>query len=140
MLGGIEIPHSRGLEGHSDADVLIHALMDALLGACGLSDIGTYFPNTDEKYRGISSLDLLGEVARLISAEGWSVVNCDCTLLLERPKIAPHIAAMKEKISQRLQIEVSAIGIKATTPEKLGALGREEGVLASAVALVQRLT
>ena len=136
VLGGVEIPHSRGLEGHSDADALLHALTDALLGAAGLGDIGTHFPNTDEAWKGASSRRLLTLAWQKISALGWKIENLDMTLLAEEPKISPYISAMKQAISESLSIDVEQIGIKASTTERLGFVGRGEGVLASCVALL----
>jgi 2-C-methyl-D-erythritol 2,4-cyclodiphosphate synthase len=138
VLGGVEIAHDRGLLGHSDADVLLHAIMDAVLGATGLGDIGQHFPPSDERWRDASSLDLLARVAGLIARHGWKVVNVDATLVAERPRIAPHVPAMRERIAAGLGVAVDAVGIKATTNERLGALGREEGMAALAVALVMR--
>ena len=137
ILGGVEIPHDRGLEGHSDADVVCHALADALLGAIGESDIGHHFPNTDESIRGISSLEILGKVSALLQQKNARVINVDATLIAEAPKIAPHIAAMREKIAAALHVETSQISIKATTNEGLGAIGRGEGMAAMAVATVE---
>lgn len=136
FLGGIKLEHTKGSVGHSDADVLIHAICDALLGAAGLRDIGYYFPNTDPKYRGIDSKILLKEVVLKIEAEGYRVGNLDCTLTLEKPKVNPHIEEMKLVLAPILNITVKDISIKATTNEKLGYVGREEGVNAYAVALI----
>jgi len=136
VLGGVEIPSDVGLEGHSDADVLVHAIMDALLGALALGDIGQHFPNTDERYRGVDSIRLLERVAELIRQHGARVVNVDSTVVAERPRVAPYVPAIRERISAALGIPASAISIKATTAEKLGALGRGEGISASAIALV----
>ncbi len=136
FLGGIEIPSERGLDGHSDADVLLHALCDALLGAAGLPDIGHLFPNTDPAYKGAPSLTLLAEVVRRVHAEGFAAGNVDMTLIAEAPKIAPYIAAMRAAIADVLRIEPTRVGIKATTNEGLGALGRAEGIAAHAVALL----
>jgi 2-C-methyl-D-erythritol 2,4-cyclodiphosphate synthase len=138
VLGGVEIAHDRGLLGHSDADVLLHAIMDAVLGATGLGDIGQHFPPSDERWRDASSLDLLAHVAGLIEQHGWRTINVDATLIAERPRIAPHVPAMRERIAAGLGLAVDAVGIKATTNERLGALGREEGMAAMAVALVMR--
>lgn len=138
VLGGVTIPSDRGLEGHSDADVLTHALMDALLGAAGLPDIGHFFPNTDETYRNARSISLLEEVHSEIKEQGWSISNCDITVLAEIPKISPHIEAMKDILSTALEISPDRVGIKATTTEKLGAVGRREGIVASAVVLLFR--
>ena len=136
FLGGIEIPSPRGLDGHSDADVLLHALCDALLGAAGLPDIGHLFPNTDDAYKGISSLELLREVVGHLHEAGYAVGNADMTLIAEAPKIAPYIDQMQAAIADALHVEPSQVGIKATTNEKLGSLGRGEGIAAHAVALL----
>jgi len=138
VLGGVEIAHDRGLDGHSDADVLLHAIADAVLGAAGLGDIGVYFPPSDERWRGASSLDLLGRVAGVARESGWSVVNVDATLIAEKPRIMAHVPTMKAHIAAALAIDAGAVGVKATTNEKLGALGREEGIAALAVALLRR--
>jgi 2-C-methyl-D-erythritol 2,4-cyclodiphosphate synthase len=136
ILGGVEISHHRGLEGHSDADVLSHAIADAVLGALGAGDIGKHFPNTDEAIRGISSIEILRHVATIAAQKNARLVNIDATLLAEAPKISPHIPAMQEKIATALGIQVDAISIKATTNEGLGAIGRGEGMSAIAVASV----
>jgi 2-C-methyl-D-erythritol 2,4-cyclodiphosphate synthase len=136
ILGGVEISHHRGLEGHSDADVLSHAIADAILGALGAGDIGRHFPNTDEAIRGISSIEILRHVATIAAQKNARVVNVDATLLAEAPKISPHIPAMQEKIAAALGIREDAISIKATTNEGLGAIGRGEGMSAIAVASV----
>lgn len=137
-LGGIKIFHTKGAVGHSDADVLIHAICDALLGAAGLRDIGFHFPDTSSKFKGIDSKILLERVTQLLKKEGYSIGNIDCTLVLEQPKINPHIDEMKKTLSAILNVEVNDIGIKATTNEKMGYVGREEGVYAYAVALIQK--
>ena len=137
ILGGVEISHHRGLEGHSDADVLSHAIADAILGALGAGDIGRHFPNTDEAIRGISSIEILRHVATIAAQKNARVVNVDATLLAEAPKISPHIPAMQEKIAAALDIRADAISIKATTNEGLGAIGRGEGMSAIAVASVE---
>jgi 2-C-methyl-D-erythritol 2,4-cyclodiphosphate synthase len=136
ILGGVEISHNQGLEGHSDADVLSHAIADAVLGALAAGDIGKHFPNTDEAIRGISSIEILRHVATIAAQKNARVVNLDATLLAEAPKISPHIAAMQEKIAAALGVQVEAISIKATTNEGLGAIGRGEGMSAIAVASV----
>jgi len=136
VLGGVEISHHRGLEGHSDADVLSHAIADAILGALGAGDIGKHFPNTDEAIRGISSIEILRHVATIAAQKNARLVNLDATLLAEAPKISPHIPAMQEKIAAALGVQVEAISIKATTNEGLGAIGRGEGMSAIAVASV----
>jgi 2-C-methyl-D-erythritol 2,4-cyclodiphosphate synthase len=138
ILGGVEIPCEVGLEGHSDADCLTHAICDALLGAAGLPDIGHFFPNTDERYRGANSLDLLREVTTRISDEGYAVQNIDSTIVAERPKVLKHVPAMKEQLARAVGLPVSCIGIKATTHEGVGALGRGEAIAAHAVCLLQK--
>lgn len=138
VLGGVEIPHSRGLLGHSDADVLVHALMDAILGALGQRDIGTLFPDTDEAFKGADSCGLLGTVWEAARRDGWSLVNADITVLAEAPKIKPHVSAMQAKLAGILRVLPDRIAIKATTTERLGFVGREEGIVASAVVLLQR--
>jgi 2-C-methyl-D-erythritol 2,4-cyclodiphosphate synthase len=137
ILGGVKIPHPRGLEGHSDADVLSHAVADAVLGALGAGDIGKHFPNTEESIRGISSIEILRHAATIAAQKNARVVNVDATLLAEAPKISPHIAAMQEKIANALGVKANAISIKATTNEGLGAIGRSEGMAAIAVASVE---
>ena len=137
ILGGVKIPHPRGLEGHSDADVLSHAVADAVLGALGAGDIGKHFPNTEESIRGISSIEILRHVATIAAQKNARVVNVDATLLAEAPKISPHIPAMQEKIAAALSVKTDAISIKATTNEGLGAIGRSEGMAAIAVASVE---
>ncbi|MBN2338321.1 MAG: 2-C-methyl-D-erythritol 4-phosphate cytidylyltransferase [Acidobacteria bacterium] len=138
VLGGVEIPFERGLEGHSDADVLLHAVCDALLGAAGMGDIGRLFPDSDPAWRGRASLFFLEEVGRLLAAEGWRALNVDATLVLERPKIAPHALAMRRNIAAALGLDEGAVGVKATTSEGMNAEGRGEGVSAQAVALIAR--
>lgn len=137
ILGGVKIPHPRGLEGHSDADVLSHAVADAVLGALGAGDIGKHFPNTEESIRGISSIEILRHAATIAAQKNARVVNVDATVLAEAPKISPHIAAMQEKIADALGVRANAISIKATTNEGLGAIGRSEGMAAIAVASVE---
>ncbi len=136
ILGGVEIPSEKGLEGHSDADVLLHAICDALLGAAALGDIGKHFPNTDEKYKDISSLKLLEKTIHLLVEHGFSPNNIDATVIAERPKLLPYIDEMRNKIAEILKIEISKVSIKATTSEKLGFTGREEGIVAMAVASI----
>ena len=136
ILGGVKIPHPRGLEGHSDADVLSHAVADAILGALGAGDIGKHFPNTEESIRGISSIEILRYVATIAAQKNARLVNVDATVLAEAPKISPHITAMQEKIADVLGVKANAISIKATTNEGLGAIGRSEGMAAIAVASV----
>lgn len=137
ILGGVEIPHTLGLLGHSDADVLLHAVMDAMLGAMALGDIGKHFPDTDDAYKGISSMHLLTLVNKLLSEKGARLVNLDATLILQKPKIAPYIDAMRENIAFALGVDKSRVSVKATTEEHLGFTGREEGVSAHAVVLVE---
>lgn len=136
ILGGVEIPHPKGLEGHSDADVLLHAVCDALLGALGRGDIGEHFPNTDERFRDISSLALLDEVMKIAVAEGYQVGNVDVVLQAEEPNIKEFKNKMRQNIAQRLKIQVDAVNIKATTLEKIGALGEKQGIAALASAVV----
>jgi 2-C-methyl-D-erythritol 2,4-cyclodiphosphate synthase len=137
VLGGVEIAHARGLEGHSDADVLSHAIADALLGAIGAGDIGQHFPNTDESIRGISSIEILKQVNKLLAEKKARVLNIDATIIAEEPKIAPHVPAMRKNIASAIDSSESDVGIKATTNEKLGAIGRSEGIAAMAVASVE---
>ena len=139
ILGGVDIPYERGLAGHSDADVLIHAIMDALLGASGLGDIGRHFPDTDKKYKNISSLKLLTHVAELLKINGFVIINIDATVIAQRPKIAQYIPEMKKNTAQVLKISESQINIKGTTTEHLGFTGREEGIAAQAIASIIRL-
>jgi 2-C-methyl-D-erythritol 2,4-cyclodiphosphate synthase len=139
ILGGIEIPFSQGLEGHSDADVLLHAICDALLGAAALGDIGKYFPNTDPNYKNIESTKLLSKVNELIKQNNYKINNIDSTVCLEEPKLFSYIEYMREKISSILEINKSSISIKATTNEKLGFIGRGEGAAAFAVALLEEV-
>ncbi|BAY65112.1 2-C-methyl-D-erythritol 2,4-cyclodiphosphate synthase [Calothrix brevissima NIES-22] len=136
ILGGVNIPHELGLLGHSDADVLTHAIMDAMLGALSLGDIGHYFPPTDPKWAGADSLVLLNQVNQLICDRGWRIGNIDSVVVAERPKLKPHIEIMRDKLAAVLQLEPNQIGIKATTNEKLGPVGREEGICAYAVVLL----
>ena len=136
MIGGVEIPYSRGLEGHSDADVLLHAICDALLGAAGLGDIGQHYPDTDQKYHEIDSRMLLRDVAKKLKAHKLKVVNIDATILAQEPRMAPHMARMAGNIAEDLGIQPAAINIKATTTEGLGFVGRVEGIAAQAVALL----
>ncbi len=138
ILGGVEIPHPRGLEGHSDADALLHAIMDAMLGAAGLPDIGKHFPPGDRRFHNISSLELLASVRAMVEERGWRVANVDSTLMAEEPRVGPHVAAMKEAISSALGIPVDVVGIKATTNEGMGFVGRGEGIAAMAVVLLSR--
>ncbi len=138
VLMGLTIPHDRGLAGHSDADVMVHALMDALLGAAGLGDIGQHFPDTDAAYKGADSTKLLEHVVASLRERGWRVVNADVCLIGERPKIGPHRERMRERIAPLLGIPAEDLNVKATTTEKLGFTGRGEGLAAQAVALIDR--
>jgi 2-C-methyl-D-erythritol 2,4-cyclodiphosphate synthase len=139
VLGGVDVPHVKGALGHSDADVVIHALCDALLGAAGLKDIGYYFPDTDATFKNIDSRILLEKVIQLIEERNYAVGNADISLVLEKPKIKPYIDEMKAQLSKILKIDAEDISIKATTNEKLGYVGREEGVAAYAVVLIQKV-
>lgn len=140
VIGGVEIPHEKGLAGHSDADVLIHAVCDALLGAAGLDDIGTHFPDNDPRYKNISSRKLLREVARQLDQHGLRVANVDATIIAQAPRMAPHITAMRHNIAADLGVPAADINIKAKTTEKLGFVGRGEGIAAEAIALVTWLS
>jgi 2-C-methyl-D-erythritol 2,4-cyclodiphosphate synthase len=133
VIGGVEIPHERGLEGHSDADVLCHAITDALLGAAGLGDIGQHFPDTDERFGDADSIELLHHVAGLLDAERLRVVNLDCTIVMERPKLSPYRRQIVERLAQTLELPPRRVNVKASTGEKIGFVGREEGVAALAV-------
>lgn len=137
VLGGVEIPHARGLEGHSDADVLMHAICDAVLGAVGAGDIGQWFPNTDPRWKDVPSRVFLEEAARQVRARGGRILNVDATVLAQRPRLAPHVAAMRERIASALGVSPAQVGVKATTNEGLGFVGREEGIAAMAVAAVE---
>ena len=137
MLGGVEIPYARGLDGHSDADVLLHALIDALLGAAALGDIGTLFPSSDPQWAGASSLDLLGRAQEIVQAHGYAVVNIDCTVVAQEPKLAPHIHGMCQAIAAALAIEFSQVSVKATTTDSMGFTGRGEGIAAFATVLLE---
>ena len=138
ILGGVQVPYALGLLGHSDSDVLTHAVMDALLGAAGLGDIGRHFPDTDERYRGISSLLLLEHVRRLLADAGWRAGNIDATVIAQRPKLAPFLDEMRQKLAATLGISPDCVNVKATTEEGLGFSGRGEGIAAHAVALLER--
>jgi 2-C-methyl-D-erythritol 2,4-cyclodiphosphate synthase len=137
VLGGVEIPHELGLEGHSDADVLVHAVIDALLGAAGLGDIGEHFPDTDERYRDADSIVLLGEVLQLLARESLAPVNVDCTVILEAPRLGAHRAQIRERLAGVLGLETARVNVKATTSERMGFLGRGEGAAALAVATLR---
>ncbi len=137
ILGGVEIPHTHGLDGHSDADVLTHAIADAVLGAIGERDIGFHFPNSDQSIRGISSLEILRKSAALVAERGGRVVNIDATLIAEAPKISPYVAEMRANLASALGLDPRRVGVKATTNERMGFLGRGEGIAAMAVASVE---
>lgn len=136
IIGGVDIPYEKGLLGHSDADVLVHAIMDALLGAAALGDIGKLFPDTDEKYKGADSLMLMREVRRILEENGFGIVNVDSTIIAQAPKMKPHIEQMRQNIADALQVDVSCVSVKATTEERLGFTGRGEGISAQAVCLI----
>ena len=136
IIGGVEIPYEKGLLGHSDADVLVHAVMDALLGAAALGDIGKHFPDSDPKYKGADSLMLMREVRRILSENGFEVGNVDATIIAQAPKMSPHIDTMRRNIADALGLDVSQVSVKATTEERLGFTGRGEGISAQAVALI----
>ena len=136
IIGGVEIPYEKGLLGHSDADVLAHAIMDAMLGALALGDIGHLFPDTDPKWSGADSLALLSQVTALVRERGWEISNIDATVMAERPKLAPHIGSMRANLARAAGVPVDAVSVKATTLEKMGSIGREEGIGAMAVATV----
>ena len=136
IIGGVEIPYEKGLLGHSDADVLVHAIMDALLGAAALGDIGKHFPDTDPKYKGADSLMLMREVRRILDENGFEVGNVDATIIAQAPKMSPHIDTMRRNIADALGLDVSQVSVKATTEERLGFTGRGEGISAQAVALI----
>ena len=136
ILGGVEVPHTLGLLGHSDADVLTHAVMDALLGAAALGDIGRHFPDTDPAYAGADSLKLLDHVVELLEKKGYQVGNVDATILAQKPKLAPYIEKMRDNLAARMKVEPDQVNVKATTEEKLGFTGTEEGIAAHAVALL----
>ena len=139
IIGGVDIEHELGLLGHSDADVLLHAIMDAIIGAMGLGDIGRHFPDSDEKYRGISSLSLLSCVYEMMQKEGYSIVNIDATVIAQKPKLSPYIERMRDNVSFVLNCDKSLINVKATTEERLGFTGREEGIAAHAVCLIEKI-
>ena len=140
IVGGVDIPYERGLAGHSDADVLIHAVCDALIGAAGLGDIGTLFPDSDPKYKNVDSRNLLREVSALLEESGFHVLNIDATIIAQAPKMAPHIGRMRENLAADLGIAPAQVNIKAKTAERLGALGRGEGIATEAVALIASRT
>lgn len=136
IIGGVHIPYEKGLLGHSDADVLLHAIKDAILGAAALGDIGKHFPDTDERYRGANSLELLKEVCGLIESKGYRVNNLDATIIAQKPKMAPHIEAMRINIAEALNIDMDNVNVKATTTEGLGFVGTGEGIAANAIASI----
>jgi 2-C-methyl-D-erythritol 2,4-cyclodiphosphate synthase len=138
MLGGVKIPHSKGVAAHSDGDVALHALCDALLGALALGDIGQHFPPGDDQFRDADSADLLADVYQMLARDGWTIVNLDLTIACEQPRITPHVASMRAVMASILQTSESAVSVKATTTEKLGFCGRGEGIAAMAVVLIQR--
>ena len=138
VLGGVKIPHSKGCVAHSDGDVLIHALCDALLGALALGDIGQHFPDTSDAYAGIDSTILLARVAEMVREQGWEIVNVDGTLLAQKPKIAPYVPQMRARLAEVLGLDPAVVSVKATTTERLGFTGREEGIAAQAVCLLRR--
>jgi 2-C-methyl-D-erythritol 2,4-cyclodiphosphate synthase len=139
ILGGVDIAHARGLEGHSDADVLSHAIADALLGAIGAGDIGQHFPNTDESIRGISSMEILKRVSKLLTEQNARIVNVDATVIAEEPKLAPHAGMMRQNIASAIGMSESDVSVKATTNEKLGPIGQGEGIAAIAIATVEMI-
>ena len=139
ILGGVEIPFEKGLDGHSDADVLVHAVMDAMLGALALGDIGKLFPDNDDAYLGADSIELLKKVRRVLQNHGWKLGNLDTTVIAQRPKLAPYVDAMRRRIADALETEVSNVSVKATTEEKLGCTGSGEGIAAHAVCLIERI-
>lgn len=138
IIGGVEIPSEKGLLGHSDADVLVHAIMDSILGALGLGDIGKHFPDTDMKYKDISSIDLLSKVYKLMDKSGYKIGNIDGTIVAQEPKMAPHIESMKKIISSTLEMSMEDLNIKATTTEWLGFVGKEEGISSYSVSLLKK--
>ena len=138
ILGGVNIPYKLGLLGHSDADVLLHAIMDSLLGAAALGDIGKHFPDTDDRFKGISSIELLKEVGKLISEKGYKVENIDATIIAQKPKMAPHIPLMRENIASALNIDLEQINVKATTEEGLGFTGEEKGISSQSICLLTK--
>ncbi len=138
ILGGVTIPYHLGLLGHSDADVLLHAITDALLGAAGLGDIGQHFPDTDARFKGADSGALLRQARQVVAQQGWTVGNIDCTVIAQEPKLAPHRAAIRQRIAELLELEPAQVNVKGKTTERLGFVGRGEGIAASAVCLLQR--
>ncbi|MBQ4647839.1 MAG: 2-C-methyl-D-erythritol 2,4-cyclodiphosphate synthase [Clostridia bacterium] len=140
ILGGVDIPHVKGLMGHSDADVLTHAVCDSLLGALAMGDIGKHFPDTDSSFKNVNSLLLLEKVKALLSAEGYGIVNVDSTLIAQKPKLAPYIDEMRKNLANAMDIPVTDVSVKATTEERLGFTGREEGISAHAVCLIEKIS
>ena len=140
IIGGVQIPHPKGLLGHSDADVLVHAVMDAVLGALALGDIGQYFPDTDEKFKDAISMELLGYVQCLVEEEGYVCTNLDSIIIAEKPKMAPHLMEMRTNLASALKIKTEQVSIKATTTERLGVIGREEGIAAQAIVLLNSMS
>ncbi|SEF96974.1 2-C-methyl-D-erythritol 2,4-cyclodiphosphate synthase [Caloramator fervidus] len=138
ILGGVEIPYEKGLLGHSDADVLVHAIMDAVLGAAALGDIGRHFPDNDERFKGADSLELLKHVYKLIKEKGYKVCNIDATIIAQRPKLLNYILSMRENIAKALEIDIDCVNVKATTEEGLGFTGKEEGIAAHAVTILKK--
>ena len=138
VLGGVHVSHPRGLDGHSDGDVLVHAVIDALLGAAGERDIGVWFPDTDAQYRGVESLSLLRRVGIGLADRGWAVGNVDASIVAQRPRLAAHLDAMRTNLAKALDVEPGCVNVKATSPEYVGALGREDGIAAFATALIER--
>jgi len=139
VLGGVEVPHGRGLAGHSDADALVHAVMDAMLGACGERDIGVHFPDTDPAYKGISSLVLLEEVAGIVKEKGYRVVNADCVIVAQEPRLSSYLEPMRDRIAKTIRIDSHRVAVKATTTEGMGFTGRGEGIAAIAVVLLETI-
>jgi len=139
IVGGVKIPHSLGLLGHSDADVLLHAIMDSLLGAAALGDIGKHFPDTDDRFKGISSIKLLNEVNTLLNKNNYKIENIDATIIAQSPKMAPYITSMRQNISEALNISIEQINVKATTEEGLGFTGAEEGISSQAICLISKI-
>lgn len=139
ILGGVEIPYEKGLKGHSDADVLLHAIIESIIGALGEGDIGKHFPDTDDRYKGISSMILLEETYKLMNEKGYKIGNVDAIIMIEQPKMAPHISAMRHNIAKALHCDVTQINVKATRGEKLGFVGRGEGIVSQAVCLLENV-
>jgi 2-C-methyl-D-erythritol 2,4-cyclodiphosphate synthase len=137
IIGGVRIDHPSGLDGHSDADVLTHAIIDALLGAAGLGDIGQHFPASEPRYKGASSQDMLAAAVRVVAEAGYRIVNVDSTVIAEEPRLQPHLGAMREQLAKSLRVDPKLVSVKATSPEGLGALGRKAGIAAQAVALIE---